>query len=471
MSEPGFTALSADGSPFFPQPNSASEIPVFGSAFKFGRDPLNFLLGLALESPITHFHLGKMPVYLLQHPELIGEVLRSKSDVFEKSDFADELRQIIGNGLVTSQGDEWLKHRKIVSPVIQKRQLEHYTPLMAGISRQHAKNINAGLRNVHDDIMSLAMQIITDTLFKTDAHVCPHTVSHSLEQALTHFHTLALGWQRILPKSLPTHARREYKKVSLVLDKIVSSMLDAYEANPEGQSPLFNVLLKAHREGNISRRQIIDEALTMFLAGHETTALAVSYALYLIASDDNIQQRLFAEVNALGDRLLTSEDMDNLKLTTAVINESLRLYPPIWSIIRRTTQPYRLGSIDLKPGDHLMISQWTLSREPSWFPEPDRFNPDRWLQDKQPPRFAFIPFGAGGRKCIGDQFAMIEATLMLAEFVRHAHFSRSSNHPLELVPSVTLRPKRGVWLNVNRRIPCHVQEDKDSAPAPRGIAV
>lgn len=471
MSEPGFAILSAKGSTFFPQPKATTELPVWGSAFKFGRDPLNFLLGLALEAPISHFHLGKMPVYLVQHPELIGEVLRSKSDVFEKSDFADELRQIVGNGLVTSQGDEWLKHRKIVSPVMQKRQLEHYTPLMAGISRQHTKNIRAGLRNVHDDIMSLAMQIITDTLFKTDAHVCPHAVSHSLEQALTHFHTLALGWQRILPKSLPTRARREYRKVGRVLDEIVSSMLGAHEADPAGQSPLFNVLLEAHREGKISRRQIIDEALTMFLAGHETTALAVSYALYLIAGDDNIQQRLFAEVDALGDRLLTSEDMDNLKLTTAVINESLRLYPPIWSIIRRTTQPYRLGSIDLKPGDHLMISQWTLSREPSWFPEPERFNPDRWLQGHQPPRFAFIPFGAGGRKCIGDQFAMIEATLMLAEFVRHARFTRSDNHPLELIPSVTLRPKHGVWLNVNCRTSCHIQNDKDSALAPIGIAV
>jgi cytochrome P450 len=451
MSDANISILSGHEASFFPQSNFVNEFPVIGSALAFGRDPLKFLLGLALETPISHFHLGKMPVYLIHHPELIGEVLRSKSDAFEKSDFADELRQIIGNGLVTCQGDEWLKNRKIVSPVMQKRQLDNYIPLMADISRQHAGRINPGLRNVHDDILCLAMQIITDTLLKTDAHVCPHAVGHALEQALTHFHTLALGWQQILPKSLPTRARREFKRVSAVLDEIVSSMLDAYEANPVDPSPLFTVLLGAHREGKISRRQIIDEVLTMFLAGHETTALAVSYALYLIAGNHDIQERLFSEVNSLGDRLLTSKDMDQLKVTTAVINESLRLYPPIWSIIRRTTQAYTLGNLELKPGDHLMISQWTLSREPSWFPEPERFNPDRWLQGDQPPRFAFIPFGAGGRKCIGDQFAMIETTLMLAEFVRHARFTHSDKHSLELVPSVTLRPKNGVWLNATRR--------------------
>lgn len=451
MSDANISILPGHDASFPPPSSFVKELPVLGSALTFGRDPLNFLLRLALEAPISHFHLGKMPVYLIQHPDLIGEVLRSKSDAFEKSDFADELRGIIGNGLVTCQGDEWLKHRKIISPVMQKRQLDHYTPSMAAISRQHGALLNEGLRNVHDDVLCLAMQIIGDTLFKTDAHVCPHAVSHALEEALTHFHTLALGWQQILPKYLPTRARREFRKVSAVLDGIVTSMLDAYEANPDGQSPLFSVLLDAHRDGKISRRQIIDEALTLFLAGHETTALAVSYALYLLADSPEIQERVFSEVSHLGDRLLTAEDMDQLKVTTAVINESLRLYPPIWSIIRRTTQPYTLGKLELKAGDHLMISQWTLSREPSWFPEPERFNPDRWLQGTQPPRFAFIPFGAGGRKCIGDQFAMIEATLMLAEFVRHARFTRSDKHALELVPSVTLRPKKGVWLNVSQR--------------------
>lgn len=427
------------------------EWPWIGSTLVFGRDPLSFLQTLAARAKVSRFHLGRLPVYLLNDVELIGDVLKSKIGEFEKSQFADELRQIIGNGLVTSDGEAWLKHRKIISPVMQRKQLEGYIPAIASAAHRYAAGLREGQRNMHDDMMTLALEIIGDVLFKANMGGCAHSVSKSLEAVTTHFHTLALGWQRILPRRLPTRARRRYRQESATLEMVVTGIIESYKRNPKAGATLLQVLLDAQQRGEIAPRQIIDEALTMFLAGHETTALAVSYALYLVAGDDCVQERLRVEVDPLGDGPLTIEDLARLPYTQAVINEAMRLYPPIWSIIRRTTKPCRLGSLALKPGDHLMIAQWTLSRNAQWFPEPEQFKPERWLDGEAPPRFAYIPFGAGMRKCIGDHFAMFEATVMLAELMRRASFARVDDVPLRLVPSVTLRPKDGIRLRVMPR--------------------
>lgn len=426
-------------------------LPVFGSAFWFGRDPLSFLEHLSQQATVSRFQLGKLPVYLIHDPELIGEGLKSKSGQFEKSEFADELRQVVGNGLVTSDGEAWQKHRKIMSPVMQRKQLESYIPAISSTASKYASQLTTGQHDVHEYIMTLALEIISDVLFKAKIGDSAHAVSQSLESVTTHFHTLALGWQRILPRWLPTHARRSYKKEGAKIETVVSDIIEAQKAKPGNSAKLLRVLLEAQTQGNISQLQVLDEALTMFLAGHETTALALSFTLYLLAGDIDVQQRLQQEVDSLEDRPLTLEDVSRLPYAQAVINESMRIYPPIWSIIRRTTASTRLGGLNLERGDHVMIAQWSLSRDPQWFPEPERFRPERWLGDAKPPRFAFIPFGGGGRKCIGDHFAMLEATLILAELVRHASFSRTKDFKLELVPSVTLRPKHGIDLQVQPR--------------------
>lgn len=430
---------------------AAKHLPLLGSALAFGKDPLSFLEGLSNDFDVAKFRLGKLKMHLVNDPALIGELLRSKDGSYSKSDFADELRQIIGNGLVTSEGDDWLKHRKIISPVMQRKHLDTYAPAITKLAQHYSYQLKDGEQDIHEHMMTLTLEIIADTLFKAETSGCAHAVSQSLEQATTHFHTIAMSWQRLLPKKLPTLARRQYKKESQYLDQVVSGMVTSYQDSPRDGATLLKILTEAKQRNEISQRQICDEALTMFLAGHETTALALSYTLYLLAGDTQAQQRLQQEVDKLGDKSLDASDMEQLTFCQACINEAMRIYPPIWSIIRKATRTTRLGHHEFKKDDHLMVSQWTLSRNPEWFPEPELFKPQRWLDASVPPRFSFIPFGAGGRKCIGDQFAMLEATLVLAETIRRAEFKRCENFSLKLVPSVTLRPKQGIRLNIKLR--------------------
>jgi len=432
------------------------------STLAFGADPLSFTEQLALKNEIAKFHIGTLPMHLISRPDAIEEVLRCKDGAFIKSAFAKDMEQMIGKGLFTAEGDEWRKNRNILAPVFHRKNLIQYGQSMVDATDRLIKKMLNGQRDIHNDMMHITVEIIADTLFKADIEDIIQEMGDSLERATSYFHTFALDWQRTIPSWIPTNARRGFKKECKTLHGMIKKIVASYEANPHKGADLLTLLFEANKENKMSKQQILDEALTIFLAGHETTALTLSYALYLLASNPEAQEKAQLEADSYSDMNLSQCDLSKLYYIQGVIFESMRLYPPIWSTIRTVTREYDLYGQQLQPGDNVMISQWQLGRDSQWFKNPEQFQPERWHDDSSQklPRYVFLPFGGGMRKCIGDHFAMMEATIILAGILRNVTLTKNTGYEPELIPSVTLRPKNGIKLNIEARRQLNLQTDQ-----------
>jgi cytochrome P450 len=429
-----------------------------GSLREFGRNRLGFFTSLARDyGDVAVFRLGRRRVFLLSHPSAIEEVLVTGSRNYTKH-FAIRLnRLLLGNGLLSSEGDFWLRQRRLAQPAFLRDRIASYAGCMVEAALRMTDRWQDGeKRDLHADMMQLALEIAARTMFGAEVTDRARDVKTALEAALAAY-VARLRSLFLLPEWVPTPNHLRLRRAVRRLDEIVFGMIQERRRRGGEGDDLLSLLLHARDEDDgrtMTDRQLRDECMTLFLAGHETTALALTWAWYVLAGHPEIEARLVAELGAqLGGRPPTPADLPRLPYTERVVLETLRLYPPVYAVGREAITDCEVGGYRVPAGTTLLMSQWVVHRDGRFFADPEMFNPDRWSEDlgRAIPRFAYFPFGGGPRVCIGNSFALMEAALILATVVPRFRLTLVARQ--EIVPRafLTLRPEHGMQMVVTRR--------------------
>ena len=425
---------------------------LLGSIFEVSKDWLGFYQHCADEyGDVVRVRFAHVPVYLVVHPRDIESVLITNAANFTKSADYRALARVLGNGLLTSEGGFWQRQRGLIQPAFHKQNIQAYASVMTGAAERMLNSWQDGAeRNLHDDMMRVTLEIVGQCLYGAEVSGAAEQVGKAMEVVMQRFVTnasLALLFSFDIPVIF---ARRESRAVQN-LNEIIGGIIQQRRASNQRREDLLDTLLHVRdADGKpMSDLQLRDEVMTLFLAGHETTAIALSWACYLIAQNPDVEAKLAGELRTvLAGRVPTPDDLPRLPYTEMVLKETLRLYPAVWGIGRRAIAECELGGYRIPAGSNIFILQWRTQRDTRFFPDPERFDPERWREDPvrsgKIPRFAYFPFGGGPRVCVGASFAMMEATLLLAMIQERHKLELVPNHPVEVLASVTLRPKHGI---------------------------
>jgi len=436
-------------------PTAPGRLPVIGHMAAYARDPLKFLERASRLGPLVQMDFLNFQSVLVNDPELIEQILVTEHRSFQKDRYLRDLKRALGEGLLTSEGDFWLRQRRLAQPAFHKERIAEYGRTMVECAEHELSRWREGEeRDVHADMMRVTLDIVGKTLFGADVSDRAAEVAHGLEGLMERYgDPVAMGvpnWDK-----LPTPLNRRVERAIRNLDRVVRDMIRERKKRGEGRDLLSMFLAARDDDGTgMSEQQLRDEVLTLFLAGHETTAITLSWTWMLLSQNPHVARKLHEELDAvLGGRAPTAADMTRLPYAERVIKESMRLYPPAWSLGREAIRDVQIGPLAVKKGTNLWIAQWALHRDARWFDDPERFDPDRWAGDlqKRIPKYAYFPFGGGPRLCIGNAFAMMEAVLVLATFAQRFQLDLVPGQLLEGVPSITLRPKHGIRVRLARR--------------------
>jgi len=429
-----------------------------GQVWKFAHDPLGFLSGVAKKfGDISYFPLGDVRVFFINRPEYAWEVLVTQRAKFEISTMRRRLEPVLGTGLLTSRGDLHARQRRLMQPVFRKSRIESYAAVMGEYSRRARDQWRDGQEiNISDELMKLAMSLVAKTLFGHDIEEDSDAVSRNLSILMGFFTHLMSPMRVTLRLPLPSTFR--FRKALGELDAVVYRMIERRRSNPAGGDDLLSLLVHAKDDethSQMDEKQLRDEVFSLLMAGHETTANALGWALYLLAQDPEADQRLYEEVRAvLGGRLhFEPSDLDRLPFARKVITETMRLYPPAWFVGRTALEDVNIAGFTIPRGSSILMSQFVAHRDARYFEGPERFRPDRWTDSFTAtlPRGAFFPFSAGDRHCLGEGFAWLEALLALATFVERWKFELVPGQEIRPRPSITLRPDRSIRMIVRSR--------------------
>jgi cytochrome P450 len=429
-----------------------------GNLPQFRRDRLGFLTECARRyGDYVSLRLGPKRVRLLNHPDLIEEVLVTKNRYFIKHFALRQARRALGNGLLTSEGDFWRDQRKLAQPAFQRERISSYAGTMVAFTERMLRDWADGqTRDVQADMMRLTLEIVAKALF--DADVSSETMSaHSAMETLLRCFTARVDRIVKLPDYIPTPTNVRMERAAKQLDRILYQIIEKRRASQEHPGDLLSRLLDAQDDESgrrMTNHQLRDEAMTLFLAGHETTANTLAWSWYLLALNPNVESRLHAELDSvLGGRPPTLDDLPKLEYADWVVTEALRVFPTVWIIGREATEPCTIGGYNVPQGTTMYMSQWVLHRDPRFFEDPETFRPERWANGfaKRIPRYAYFPFGGGPRICIGNTFAQMEAVLLLATIASRFRLSLVPGTVVRPVPTMTLRPAGGIPVAVHAR--------------------
>jgi cytochrome P450 len=430
---------------------------VAGNLRQFTSRRLDFFLEVAREyGDLASFRFGPKRIFLVSHPDLVEQVLVTDARHYVKHFGARMYKPVLGNGLVTSEGDFWLRQRKLSQPAFLKHRVLSYAPLMAELTdRMLAGWADGQLVDVHFEFSHLTSVIALKTLFDLDDPGDRRAFTDALRLAFTLMSDRFRSIVR-LPLWVPTPANLRLKRAIRHLNRVVDAFIAAGRNRKHPGDDLLSRLLSARDEdgSQMTDRQLRDEAMTLYLAGHETTALTLSWSWYLLAQHPEAEAKLVAEWRAvLGGRTPTPDDLPHLPYTDAVITEAMRVYPPVYLIGREATRDLELGGYRVKKGYTVFMSQWVSHRDPRYFPDPEAFRPERWLDGlaRRLPKYAYYPFGGGPRVCIGNTFALMEAAIILAAVGQKYRFTLEPAPPVTLNPQITLLPKDGIPAVLRRR--------------------
>jgi cytochrome P450 len=405
--------------------------------------------------PISHFQLFTRHFYFLDDPAAIEELLVTKGRDFVKSRGAESLKRLLGEGLLTSEDPPHLRQRRLVQPAFHRERIAGYAATMVTEAERCGDDlIDRSSIDMMRTMMRLTLGIAAKTLFGSDVGVEADEIYEALTTT-TRLVPDGLGPFAAFRQALPLPANFRFRRARERLDRTIFAMIAQRRNAPEDRGDLLSTLLLARNEDGegMSDTQLRDEALTIFLAGHETTALTLTWSWFLLAGDPERQARLHDELAAFGERALTIDDLGALAYTAAVVREALRLYPPAWLLGRRAIRDVTIGGYAIAKGSVVFTSPYVTHRNPRLFPEPLAFRPERWLNDDERAKFAYFPFGGGSRVCIGESFAWTEATLALATLARRWSFTLAPSTKVELYPMVTIRPKHPMVMRAHRRRP------------------
>lgn len=406
--------------------------------------------------PVSRFWLGTIDTYLVTEPDLIEEALVRKFQSFQKDVITRELEEFLGSGLLTAEGEFWRNQRKLIAPALQRRQIAHYADIMVAQTERKLETWDDGeVRPFDRDVMEVTLRVVVQALFDLDLEHRIEKVADALDATMAYVDEISHSFWRFTPDAVPTPNRREYERATEHLDSVIYDLIDSRRQGEEGDDLLYRLIEATDDEGNqMGDEQLRDEVITLFLAGHETTALAITYAWYLLSEDSDRAAKLHEEVDeVLGDRRAGAEDVPKLEYTEAVVKEAMRLYPPAWIIGREALEEVELGDVTIPEGAEVLFPQCIVHRDGRWYDEPDAFRPERWLEgiEEDLPRFAYFPFGGGARICIGNHFAKMEAVLVIATIAQHVEMERVAPDELETDTSITQRPAETIQMKAESR--------------------
>ncbi len=406
---------------------------------------------------ITSLRFGRTKVVLLTSPEYVEDVLVTHHHNFLKHFFAFDLnKQLAGNGLFTSEGDFWLRQRRMAQPAFHRERIASYGNVMAAYTERMAAGWKDGeTHDLHADMMRLTLEIVAKALFDADVARDAPDVGEALAVVMDDFRTRTES-MNIIPDSIPTPANLRLRRAVQRLDKIVYEIIGQRRASGEDRGDLLSTFLHLQDEdgSRMTDQQLRDEMVTLVVAGHETTAVALSWTWYLLSQHPEVEAKLWAELETvLKGRPPTVADLPQLQYTEMLVTESMRLYPPFWVLGRETINNCEIGGYLVPAGTNILMSQWVIHRDPRFYDGPLVYNPDRWADGlaKRIHRFAYFPFGGGQRLCLGNSFAMMEAALVVATLAQKFRLELSPGHSARPKPSLTLRPRYGMKMILHNR--------------------
>jgi cytochrome P450 len=450
-------------------PRAGSRLPGTGLV-AFRLDPLRFLRRLALtHGDVVRFSLARQEVFLLNDPELIRDVLVTHDRRFSKGPGLRVAERLLGQGLLTSEGAFHQRQRRLAQPAFHRQRVAAYGATMVDYALQWQERWRDGqVFDVAEEMRGLTLRIAAKTLFDTEVATEIRDVSDALTESLNLYTLATLPFAARLEPLLPFLTRR-FDRARARLDATVYRMIAERRASGEDRGDLLSMLLLARDVeedgGQMTDLQLRDEAMTILLAGHETTANAFAWTWYLLSQNLEAEARLHAELDEVLDgRPPAVEDVPRLPYTRQVFSESMRCYPPAWVVARRALEECPLGSFTLPAGALVLMSEWVTHHDPRYYPDPFRFDPDRWTPEAvaDRPRFAYYPFGGGSRLCIGEQFAWMEGVLVLATLASRWRFQLVPGHPVVPLPQITLRPKHGVRMVARARVEATAKRSSSS---------
>lgn len=455
-------------------------------AWAFRTDPLDFLVRAAADHGDTvGFRIGGRPYVLLSDPEAIRDVLVTQAGKFVKSHALRQAKVTLGEGLLTSDGDFHRRQRKLSQPAFHPQRVGKYAEAMVRRAKQTSGEWRDGATvDLHAEMMRLTLRVVTETLFSGSVDAEIDRIGHAMDVMVTMFRRARNPWAFLLNR-LPLPSNIRFVKAVAEVRATVERFVAENRAGGVDRGDLLSTLIRARDTGGdqavvasaasgpagssssagdaMTDVQLRDELVTLFTAGHETTANALTFAWHQVAHHPAVADRLFAEVDAaLAGRDPTVDDLDALPYTRAVVAEAMRLFPPAWTLMREAAAPVSIGprAVPLPAGGVVVMSQWIVHRDPKWWPDAETFDPGRWLDEAgnearpdrgNRPKYAYFPFGGGPRNCIGESFAWTEAILLLATLAQRWRVEDVSPKPMRLLPSITLRPVDPVWVKTIKR--------------------
>lgn len=429
-------------------PTAPDRLPIIGHGLAFSRTPWDAIERWAATDDVVRLDFPGRDLYLITHPDLIREVLVERHDEFtigvdQRETFAD----IEENAVSGTTGDRWRRLRRSLQPAFTADAIQAHGRTIATRTHTDLTDWPGGTFDAHRQFRQLTVHILGDTLLGADMTGDEDVLMDAADALVDRSDPRRLG--NVLPDAIPTPTERRFQRTLNRLDGYVEDVID--EAEPDG-TDVRSVLLTAHERGDLSRAELEDNLVGIMLAGHDSSAVALTYLWYLLTNHPQVRNRVREEVlGVCGDALPSGADFEALEYTRATVKEAVRLYPPVWSTPRSTRHELELGGFQLPASAQVLCPQWVLHRDERYWDDPDRFDPDRWLDDRSRPEYAYFPFSGGPRHCLGMRFARLELTMVLATMVTRYELSVEPDGPLDLRPALTLRPLVTMEGTLNRR--------------------
>ncbi len=425
---------------------------------RFRLNPIEFLCQLSKKGDITTFKVANQRVFFLNHPDLVRDVLVTNAHKFIKGRALQKAKKVLGEGLLTSEGSFHLRQRRMMQPAFHRQRINQYAEVMIQYGERFSDRWHEDdVLDIDKEMMRLTLQIVAKTLFNADVEDEADEVGKALTALVETFQYLLLPFVDTLEK-LPLPQSHRFRKAKNSLDQLIYRIIQERRESVEDKGDLLSMLLVAQDEedkSTMTDEQVRDEALTLFLAGHETTANALTFSWYLLSQHPEKEAKLVDELNqVLKGRLPVPEDHQKLRYTEAVLAESMRLYPPAWALGRLAIEDHEISGYKIPRGSLVLVSMYVAHRDERFWQKPNEFIPERWEKisvKEASNKYIYFPFGCGVRRCIGENFAWTEAVLLLATIARKWKLQLDPSQKFAIKPMITLRPKYGMKMRLQKR--------------------
>ncbi|MEZ5345677.1 MAG: cytochrome P450 [Pyrinomonadaceae bacterium] len=439
-------------------PPSLKPDPIIGHSYRLRSDPTGFLTKLSKLGDVTYLSLYNQHGYFLNHPDLIRDLLTTSNSKFEKGRAVKRSKSLLGEGLLTNEGAAHLRQRRMIQPAFHRERIADYAKSMTDYAALMRDEWSDGeIRDIDKEMMRLTLQIVGKTLFSADVNNETDDIGKAMTDVIELFNFLLLPFSELLEK-LPFPQSRRFRRSKATLDSVIYKIIDERRNSGEDTGDLLSMLLLAQGEDDgkgMTDEQVRDEAMTLFLAGHETTANAMTWTYYLLSQNPEKAAHLHAELDSvLSGRIPTFEDVKDLKYTEAVFAESMRLFPPAWAIGRLAVEKHEFGGYEIPRNSLILISPYITHRDTRFWEDAEDFIPERWFKrsvKEAGQTFTYFPFSRGVRSCIGESFAWMEGILLLAAISQKWKLELIPEQKIGLNPVMTLRPQFGMRMLIRKR--------------------